>query len=108
VNHKQIDRMVASVPPTVEARQRRRVDGYAATARRCEDRIAGLRGDLEQALRAVSDDVDVETAADHALELLRELDALERVQPRIDAWLRVSVGALAEVPDTGPVGEGPI
>jgi hypothetical protein len=30
------------------------------------------------------------------------------VQPRIDAWLRVSVGALSDEVQMGPVGEGPI
>jgi hypothetical protein len=40
--------------------------------------------------------------------LLVELDSLERVQPRIDAWLRVSVGALSDEVQMGPVGEGPI
>ena len=47
-------------------------------------------------------------ASDTALSLLVELDSLERVQPRIDAWLRVSVGALSDEVQMGPVGEGPI
>ena len=32
---------------------------------------------------------------------------LERIQPRIDAWLRVAVGALEDEIEGGPVGEGP-
>jgi hypothetical protein len=51
---------------------------------------------------------DLEAASDTALSLLVELDSLERVQPRIDAWLRVSVGALSDEVQMGPVGEGPI
>ena len=78
MNLKQIDRLVGAVPESIEEKSRRRLDGYAAVARRCEERIMALRGELE------------------------------RVQPRIDAWLRVSVGALSDEVQMGPVGEGPI
>ena len=95
MNLKQIDRLVGAVPESIEEKSRRRLDGYAAVARRCEERITALRGELE-------------AASDRALSLLVELDSLERVQPRIDAWLRVSVGALSDEVQMGPVGEGPI
>jgi hypothetical protein len=112
VNLKQIDRLVETVPGGIEEKSRRRLDGYAAVARRCESRIIALRGDLERALRAAGevahDGGDVDAASDEALALLCELDSLERVQPRIDAWLRVSVGALSDEVQIGPVGEGPI
>jgi hypothetical protein len=108
VNHKQIDRLVGSVPTTIAGGQRKRLEGYAAAAHRCESRISTLRVDLEQALRGIGDTVDLDASADRALALLMELDSLERVQPRIDAWLRVSVGALADNQPIGPVGEGPI
>jgi hypothetical protein len=112
VNLKQIDRLIGTVPDTIEDRQRRRLDGYAAVAKRCEERISALRGTLERALRNAGDVAhdggDLQEASDGALALLCELDALERVQPRIDAWLRVSVGALSDEAQSGPVGEGPI
>jgi hypothetical protein len=112
VNLKQIDRLVGTVPDGIEEKSRRRLDGYAAVARRCEERITTLRGDLERALRTAGDVAhdggDLESAADGALVLLVELDSLERVQPRIDAWLRVSVGALSDEAQMGPMGEGPI
>ena len=112
MNLKQIDRLVGTVPDGIEEKSRRRLDGYAAVARRCEERIAALRGDLERALRGAGDFAhdrgDLDAASDRALELLVELDSLERVQPRIDAWLRVSVGALSDEVQMGPVGEGPI
>jgi hypothetical protein len=112
VNLKQIDRLVGAVPESIEEKSRRRLDGYAAVARRCEERIMALRGDLERALRGAGDVAhdggDLEGASDLALALLVELDSLERVQPRIDAWLRVSVGALSDEVQMGPVGEGPI
>jgi hypothetical protein len=112
VNLKQIDRLVGTVPDSIEDKSRRRLDGYAAVARRCEERITALRGDLERALRGAGDvshdGGDLDAASDAALALLIELDSLERVQPRIDAWLRVSVGALSDEMQMGPVGEGPI
>ena len=45
--------------------------------------------------------------ADQALRLAREIDALERIQPRIDAWLRVAAGAFSTEPGHEPFGEGP-
>ena len=112
MNLKQIDRLVGTVPDSIEPRQRKRLDGYAAVARRCESRIGALRADLERALRAAGDVAhgggDLDATSDEALSLLCELDALERVQPRIDAWLRVAVGALSDEMRLGPMGEGPI
>jgi len=111
VNPSQIDRLLASVPESTDARHRRRVLGYATTARRIDARITGLRVDLERALRAVDDAVegsaDEEQAADTALRLAQELDSLERVQPRVDSWLRVTVGAVSDDPGLEPFGEGP-
>jgi hypothetical protein len=110
VNTSQIDRLISSVPPDTDARHRKRVDGYAATARRCDQRIAALRIELERALRAVDDAVADgigEAASDEALRLASELDALERIQPRVDSWLRVAVGAVSDDPGLEPFGEGP-
>ena len=110
VNAAQIDRLLASVPATTEERHRKRVLGYATTARRIDARISALRGELERALRAVDDavaDGRGEEAADEALALARELDSLERIQPRVDSWLRVSVGSVADDPGLEPFGEGP-
>jgi hypothetical protein len=110
VNHAQIDRLLASVPDNTEERHLKRVRGYATSARRIDTRITALRDDLERALRAVDDAVPSgrgDEAADHALALARELDALERIQPRVDSWLRVAVGAVADDPGLEPFGEGP-
>jgi hypothetical protein len=112
VNPSQIDRLLAGVPATVDERHRRRVLGYAVTARRCDARIAALRVELERALRSVDDTAaagpaEAEATADEAIRLARELDGLERVQPRIDSWLRVAVGAVSDDPGLEPFGEGP-
>jgi hypothetical protein len=112
VNPSQIDRLLSGVPANVDERHRRRVFGYAATARRCDARIGALRVELERALRSVDDAAaagpQAEDAADEAIRLARELDALERVQPRIDSWLRVAVGAVSDDPGLEPFGEGPV
>jgi hypothetical protein len=108
MNQAQIDRLLAGVPISVQERHRRRIDGYAATCRRADERIGALRIELERALRAVDDTPGATEAADHAIELARELDALERVQPRIDSWLRVAVGSVSDDPGLEPFGEGPV
>jgi hypothetical protein len=110
LNNAQIDRLLSSVPEGTEGRHRKRVLGYAATARRIDGRISALRVELARALRAVDDAVEAgrgEEAADEALTLARELDSLERVQPRVDSWLRVAVGAVADDQGLEPFGEGP-
>ena len=107
MNQAQIARLLAGVPISVEERHRRRIDGYAATARRADERIAALRIELERALRAVDEAPSQSDGADRAIELARELDSLERVQPRIDSWLRVAVGSVSDDPGLEPFGEGP-
>ena len=52
MNPAQIDRLLASVPDSIEERHRKRVLGYATTARRIDARISALRGELERALRS--------------------------------------------------------
>jgi hypothetical protein len=110
MNPAQIDRLLAGLPAAVELRHRRRINGYATTARRCEERITTRRIELERALRSVDEAREATgavEAADDALRLAIELDALERVQPRIDSWLRVAAGAVSDDPGPAPFGEGP-
>jgi hypothetical protein len=110
MNPAQIDRLLATVPTNANEHQRHRVNGYAATARRCDERIRELRLELDHALRAVSDAAAAGPAAESADDTIRialELDALERVQPRIDSWLRTAVGTLSDNLELAPFGEGP-
>lgn len=96
LNH--IDRLAATVPATVQDQQRARLRGYAETASRCEARIQWLRGELELTLQAndlgVAASAAVAATPNAALTLACELDALERLQPRVDAWLTDYVAAL--------------
>jgi hypothetical protein len=110
MNAAQIDRLLAGVPADLDDRHRCRINGYAATARRCDQRITERRAELERALRGVDEAAaacSAVEAADEAIRVARELDALERLQPRIDSWLRVAAGAVSEPPALEPFGEGP-
>lgn len=105
MNATQVDRLVATVTGPIEERSRRRLEGYAAAARRCDEKICELRTELAGAILAAGDDAD---EADAVLDTMCRLDALERIQLRVDAGLRASVGALADYDLPAPVGEGPI
>jgi hypothetical protein len=110
MNPAQIDRLLAGLPATLDESHRRRISGYAATARRCDERITARRTELERALRSVDEVAATGSAvepADEAIRLALELGALERVQPQIDSWLRVAVGAVSDDPGPAPFGEGP-
>ena len=110
MNHAQIARLLNSVPATTEQRHLKRVEGYAFTARRVETRIDSLRLELELALRGVDEAVPEgrgDDAADAALALALDLDSLERIQPRVDSWLRVAVSSVCDDPGLAPFGEGP-
>jgi hypothetical protein len=110
MNAARIDRLLGGLPATVGERQRGQINGYGTTARRCEERVTALRVELDRALRDVYEagagGGSIE-AADEAIRVALELDALERLQPRIDGWLRVAVGALSDDPGPAPFGEGP-
>ena len=108
MNLNQVQRLMDTVPQAISARQRNRIDGYAATCRHISSRMHDTRSSLEQTLKEMSEGGDPEALAERAIALLIELDTLERIQPRIDAWLRVAVGAIEDEIQGGPVGEGPV
>jgi hypothetical protein len=110
MNAAQIDRLIAGLPATVAEGHRRRINGYAATALRCDERITAHRIELQRALSSVDEAAahhGAIEAADEAIRLAIELDALERLLPRIYSWLRVAVGAVSDDPGLEPFGEGP-
>jgi hypothetical protein len=111
MNLDQIDRLAATVPATIDARQRARLHGYAETASRCEARIQRLRQQLDHTLQATdaspgtaSPTVSAEPNA--ALTLACELDTLERLQPRVDAWLTDYVAVLVTAGAPEAYGDG--
>jgi hypothetical protein len=110
VNPGQIERLLAGLPAAVDTRQRRRINGYAAAVRRCDERIAVRHTELARALRYLDEAAAAGSAvdpADEAIRLALELEALERIQPRIDSWLRVAIAAVTDNPGSAPFGEGP-
>jgi len=107
MNLNQVQRLMDTVPQSISDRQRHRIAGYAATCRNISSRMHETRTQLERTLKEMSEGGDADALAERAIELLIELDTLERIQPRIDAWLRVAVGALEDEIQGGPVGEGP-
>jgi hypothetical protein len=110
VNLNQIKRLAATVPAGIDARQRARLIGYVDTASRCEARIRWLRDEIERSLQ-VSNGA-LETAGNPATEcnttltLACELDALERLQPRVDAWFTDYVAALVAAHSDETYGDG--
>jgi hypothetical protein len=96
VKPNQVDQLVGTVPATINPGQRQRLDAYVDTVHRCEARIQSLRGELQDTFEA-GDGVGAGavTEPNRALEVACELDTLERVQPRVDAWLKQYVASLA-------------
>jgi hypothetical protein len=90
-----IDQLVATVPATINPGQRQRLDAYVDTVRRCEARIQALREELHRAFEAADGLTEAAaTEPNRALTVACELDTLERVQPRVDAWLKQYVATL--------------
>ena len=103
MNLSQIDRLVATAPPTIDQRQRNRLHAYVATARRCEARIQELRDELERTLQAGGGSTGT---ADATLATACQLDALERLQPRVDSWLTGYIAGLVPAPEPEIYGDG--
>ncbi len=81
-----LEQLVASVPDSVAPQQRARLLAHVRAVDGCRDRIQHVRADLRRALSGEGRD-----ALDRAL----ELDALERVQQRVDGWLTALVTELS-------------
>ena len=80
---------VASVSESVEGTALSRLAAHKATADACRERARERRGELERVLTGAD-------GACSALDLMLELDALERVQDRIDHRLAELCDALSE------------
>jgi hypothetical protein len=104
-------RLVATVPPTIDERQRARLTGYVDTVVRCEARIRWLREEVENTLLATDASITkvlggVVAEPNTALTLACELDTLERLQPRVDAWLTDYTAALVAAHSSETYGDG--
>jgi hypothetical protein len=111
MNLNQINRLVATAPPTIDARQRSRLQAHQETASRCELRIRKLREELERSLQTPTDagglaSHDGSAELNATLTIACELDVLERLQPRVDTWLKDYVTSLAAVHEPVDYGDG--
>ena len=95
----------------IEERHRRRVIGYAATARRIDARITALRVELERALRAVDDAVARRRRRGGRRRgaRARARAGLARARPAARRLLAARLASASVVDDPGlePFGEGP-
>lgn len=82
--------LVASVPDSIAPAQRGRLDAHVEATDSCRVRIVEVR----QALRGALDG-----GGGSALDLACELDALERVQERLDRYLTALVEELSRTAD---------
>ena len=85
-----LKQLVASVPEGVDSDRRARLLAHVQTSDGCRARIERVRKELQGALDGPLDGRDTERAVDLAV----ELDSLERVQQRLDAWLTTLVDEL--------------
>jgi hypothetical protein len=111
VKSNQVDQLDATVPSTINPGQRQRLDAYVDTVRRCEARIQSLRGELHHVFEAGNGvtalaGADATTGPNRALDVACELDTLERVQPRVDAWLKQYVATLISRTTVETYGDG--
>lgn len=83
-----LEQLVASVPESITPEQRGRLLAHVRTVDGCRARIEHVRDDLRQALGGS------DTHGGDALDRALELDALERVQQRVDGWLTALVTEL--------------
>jgi hypothetical protein len=111
MNLNQINRLVATVPDTIDARERSRLRVHQEVASQCEMRIRQLRDDLERSLQGRTDAGDAASSDGRpkpttTLDIACELDALERVQPRVDGWLVDYVASLVSMNPPVDYGDG--
>ncbi len=97
MNPHRLQCLVDTVPDTVGAAQRGRLDAHVEAVSSCCARIV----EVKQALRGALDG-----RGGSALDLARELDSLERVQDRLDRYLTELVNELSHAPREIIYGDG--
>lgn len=79
MNPYRLQELIDSLPDTLAAPERARLDAHRRAVSECADRIASLRGELNRSLSGGS----AADAARSPVELMVELDSLERVQRQL-------------------------
>ncbi|HLU57314.1 MAG TPA: hypothetical protein VKZ81_17810 [Pseudonocardia sp.] len=86
-----LQQLVASVPDSVDAEQRARLLAHVQASDRCRVRIERVGAELERALDGVGN-------SDRVVDLVVELDGLERAQQRVDRRLTALIDELTSTP----------
>ena len=89
MNPHRLQCLVTRVPGSIGPVQRDRLDAHVEAVDACRARI----GEVKQALRGA-----LGSPGGPVLDLATELDALERVQERLDRWLTALVDELSHAP----------
>jgi predicted nucleic acid-binding protein len=97
VNPHRLQCLLATVPDTISPTQQGRLDAHVEAIEECRARVR----EVKQALRTALDGGD-----GSALDLACELDALERVQERLNRWLTELVEELNRAPLEVSYGDG--
>ncbi|MCE3551856.1 hypothetical protein LWC33_10350 [Pseudonocardia sp. RS11V-5] len=92
MNPYRLQERIDSVPDSLDAGQRARLGAHRRAVEECRERIAELRGELRRALSGID-------GPRSTLEVMTELDSLERVQQRLDSRLS---DLCDELTDTAP------
>lgn len=94
-----LEQLVASVPDAITPDQRARLLAHVQTSDGCRARTQRVRDELRRAL-------DGSENSTSALDLVCELDGLERVQQRVDGWLTALVDELTQARYVAHYGDG--
>jgi anti-sigma factor ChrR (cupin superfamily) len=80
VNPHRLQDRLDSVPESLDASQRARLAAHRSAVEECRERIAELRAELRRVLSGID-------GPRSSVEIMIELDGLERVQQRLDSRL---------------------
>jgi len=80
VNPHRLQDRLDSIPESLDATQRARLAAHRSAVEECRERISELRGELRRVLAGID-------GPRSSVEIMIELDGLERVQQRLDSRL---------------------
>ncbi|WP_181782454.1 hypothetical protein [Pseudonocardia pini] len=80
MNQHRLQDRIDSVPDSLDATQRARLGAHRSAVEECRERITELRGELRRVLSGID-------GPRSSVEIMIELDSLERVQQRLDSRL---------------------
>ena len=97
MNPHRLQNLVATVPDSLGPQQRGRLEAHVEAVEACRARVVEVKQALRSALNG---------PGSGALDLACQLDALERVQERLNGWLTALVEELNRTPSEVSYGDG--